>query len=201
MPLKSNLALELSAAQGSVSRLIAPAPPGWRVQRTLPHLGRCWAGRAGQARPAGAPRSRGSGARGRSIWCQASAPAARLQGREARCQESCSSTSSRGAGHQSWPGERSADSARKRRDSAMQDSLAQELSDMGGSWSCSNMPKDPHEHGSSALTISSGAVALLEGASSIDLVDGLAQLEQLTAWPALNAMPPACSLHSTCIAS
>ena len=63
------------------------------------------------------------------------------------------------------------------------------------------MPRDPGEYGSLALTISSGAVAFLEGAGGIDLVDGLAQLEQLTAWPALNAMPPACSLHSTRIAS
>lgn len=63
------------------------------------------------------------------------------------------------------------------------------------------MPRIPHEHGSSVLTISSGAVALLEGAGGIDLVDGLAQLEQLAARPALNAVPPACSLHSTRIAS
>ena len=69
------------------------------------------------------------------------------------------------------------------------------------SWSCSDMPRNPHAHNSRALTLSSGAVAVLEGSSGIDLVNGLAQLEQLAARPALNAMPPACSLHSTCTAS
>ena len=46
-----------------------------------------------------------------------------------------------------------------------------------------------------SCTTGGGAVAVLEGARGVDLVDCPAQLQQLPARPALDAVPPACSLQ------
>ena len=51
------------------------------------------------------------------------------------------------------------------------------------------------ERGAGTRTICSSAVTVLERAGGIDLIDGPAQLQQLPARPALDAMPPARSLQ------
>ena len=46
------------------------------------------------------------------------------------------------------------------------------------------------------LTVCGCAIGVLEGAGGVDLVDGAAQLQQLAARPALNAMAPARPLRT-----